>query len=262
MTNIKLPDVTLLMCASIEIDLHIRVLNYCRRHLDFGSVKLLTDVEREDWEDEEIDGIEFAKVPKIETYQDYSDCKINQMPKHVDTEFCFNVHTDGFILNPRAWEDDFLKYDYIGPPWAPFPDIAERTGVADWATGNGGFSIRSKKFLDLCEGLGHSKEFFYDAPDPFGLDDVICAQVNRKSFEEQGAVYAPIDIGFRFGIENGNTRFNMHGMADQGQFGFHGHLPHMCAGLKGEAKAIYREDYVRHKGIEEALKVCGACENC
>ena len=27
------------------------------------------------------------------------------------------IHSDGYVINPSAWRDDFLDYDYIGAPW-------------------------------------------------------------------------------------------------------------------------------------------------
>ena len=52
------------------------------------------------------------------------------------------IQHDGFILNHKAWDNEFLNYDYIGAPvyWM---------GNKLIEVGNGGFSLRSKKLLKI-----------------------------------------------------------------------------------------------------------------
>ncbi len=42
---------------------------------------------------------------------------INNLNDHVETDYMLIVQGDGFIVNPDAWDDEFLDYDYIGAPW-------------------------------------------------------------------------------------------------------------------------------------------------
>ena len=39
------------------------------------------------------------------------------------------IWTDGFIVHPEMWRDEFLKYDYIGAPW-PLPKEGDATTPA------------------------------------------------------------------------------------------------------------------------------------
>lgn len=42
---------------------------------------------------------------------------IKELNKYIETDYVLIVQYDGFILNPKAWMDEFLEYDYIGAPW-------------------------------------------------------------------------------------------------------------------------------------------------
>ncbi len=42
---------------------------------------------------------------------------IKRINSYVATPFALVIQYDGFILNPDAWRDEFLDYDYIGAPW-------------------------------------------------------------------------------------------------------------------------------------------------
>ena len=61
------------------------------------------------------------------------------MNNYFDTDYVLTFQSDGFILNPDAWTDEFFNYDYIGAPW----------GDNRYAVGNGGFSFRSKKLMNF-----------------------------------------------------------------------------------------------------------------
>lgn len=65
---------------------------------------------------------------------------IKELNKYIETSYVLIIQYDGFILNPDAWTDEFLEYDYIGAPWW-YTD--------DCNVGNGGFSLRSKKLLEI-----------------------------------------------------------------------------------------------------------------
>ena len=71
------------------------------------------------------------------------------------------IQDDGHIVNPSLWDEEFLKYDYIGLPW-PFEDswiekqLKEQRPIIRKVypknrVGNGGFSLRSRKFLEFSD---------------------------------------------------------------------------------------------------------------
>jgi len=76
------------------------------------------------------------------TVQDYSRFIIKGLANYVTTNFALIVQWDGYGLNGVNWQPEFIKYDYIGAPWPTWPDIKGNHRV-----GNGGFSLRSKLWL-------------------------------------------------------------------------------------------------------------------
>lgn len=131
---------------------------------------------------------------------DYNDYIINYLHADIKTDFCMIIQADGFPINLDAWDDLFLKYDYIGAPWYSQPWPLEKT------VGNGGFSIRSKKMLQ------ESSELAYDKSSGTPEDVFLC-RMKDQELKSRGIVFAPHDVAYRFSVED---------MYYKGQFGFHG----------------------------------------
>jgi hypothetical protein len=70
--------------------------------------------------------------------QDYSKTLWYEVPLCVHTSHMLIIQWDGWVINPQAWTDDFLSFDYIGAVW---PWHKENR------VGNGGFSLRSTKLM-------------------------------------------------------------------------------------------------------------------
>lgn len=142
---------------------------------------------------------------------------LSQLPSYIKTSHYLIVQTDGFILNPEAWEDDFLKYHYIGAPWGhhplhywpPHAPVGPKTSV-----GNGGFSLRSRLLGMTVQSIFHelSKQSQFVTESWYPEDCFISRDI-RHLLEEKGLTFAPEDIAFRFSCENKDYT---------GQFGFHG----------------------------------------
>ena len=116
------------------------------------------------------------------------------------------------------WNNDWLQYDYIG---APFP-ISEN---AYWANngervrvGNGGFSLRSRKLLEMPLKnnwkLRQEQGFFNE-------DGNVCCYW-RKEFLEEGIKYAPLELAVKFSFE---TPVQENDFGKTRTFGFHRNLP-------------------------------------
>ena len=90
---------------------------------------------------------------------DYGEFAIKELYKFIDTEFVLTINDDGFIINPFMWDKQYLQYDFIGAPWGRDYHFRKKPiGVTEegWKVartqnlvGNGGFSLRSKKFLEV-----------------------------------------------------------------------------------------------------------------
>lgn len=187
-----LPNVTLLGVDGVDAARLARAAAICRRGLAFGAVKLLSALPS---------GDPYAiAIPPIASREHYSRFIVKELDRFVDTTHVLVIQHDGFVLNPDAWDDEFLVYDYIGAPWA-------------WATdgmtvGNGGFSLRSKRLLSI---LRSDPEIAECHPE----DQIIC-RTHRRRLEARGIRFAPEELARRFSIEG-----SRHGRKWSGEFGFH-----------------------------------------
>lgn len=135
----------------------------------------------------------------------YSYFCLKELPKYINTEFCLVVQHDGFIINPDVWTEEFMYYDYVGAPW---PDnYVNRVG-------NGGFSLRSKKFLDACI------EIFKDVEINEHEDLLACVHYYDK-MKEFGVKFAPPDLAAKFSLEHW-TEYHLNNNKTFPTFGFHG----------------------------------------
>jgi Protein of unknown function (DUF5672) len=139
-----------------------------------------------------------VEIPKINSSFDYSKFIIKELYKFIKTEFVLICQLDGFAINPLSWTDHFLKYDYIGAPWFFIPTAFQ--------VGNGGFSLRSKRLLDICA------KYDYNISCPPEEDVFICRSI-KNSLTEQGIRFAPVEVASMFSVEN---------KIYENQFGFHG----------------------------------------
>ena len=138
--------------------------------------------------------------------QDFCEFLIHGLADHIETDACITVHWDGYAVHADRWTDEFLEYDYIGAPWPPSiePDPALRVG-------NGGFSLRSRRWLDA----GRS------APAYAGEgEDVFCCRKHLGHYQARGCRVAPMDLALRFSVEHQIPEHPA--WPTSNSFGFHG----------------------------------------
>jgi hypothetical protein len=145
-------------------------------------------------------GSKFVKINPISDKTEYSRLMIKEIGKHIETDHFMVIQYDGMPTDANKWNNDFLKYDYIGAPW-PW-------GPVDRRVGNGGFSIRSRKLSDLC--LTENVVF-----DNSNEDTFICQQY-RDFLEHNGIRFSPIELAKNFSAEIPGGKFPT--------YGFHGTL--------------------------------------
>lgn len=116
-----------------------------------------------------------------------NECCLYEMPQYITCDHALGVQWDGFIVNPEAWTDEFLEYDYIAPPW-PLTNIVN----PGWRVGSGGFCLFSRQMAQLWGKL--------DDPHP-APNDWQTGAIKRASFEKRGMKYAPLELAMRFGEE-------------------------------------------------------------
>lgn len=137
---------------------------------------------------------------------------VEELPNYIHTDLVLTVHWDGYAINPKLWDNAFLEYDYIGAPW-PKTTLKEFQADARCApnwVGNGGFSIRSKKWLEATRTLA-----------PLHKDtneDVFFCRIHPSHFLAAGCRFAPFELAQRFSYE-----LPTDGYPDPFKsFGFHG----------------------------------------
>ena len=147
-------------------------------------------------------------------YEEYSRFIVYDLHKHIDTEFALIIQHDGFVTSPDKWNDTFMNYDYIGAPWPlPTDGFSYRDAFGNLIrVGNGGFSLRSKKLLSLPTKLNLEWKSYFG----FFNEDGFFTCHNRHLFENEGCVFAPLEVAKYFSHENkipeieGITPFGFH----------------------------------------------------
>lgn len=144
---------------------------------------------------------------------------VQQTNKYILDDFCLNVQHDSTIINNRKWNDLYLKYDYIGAPW-PMNIIQASDMVAGRiqdiknVVGNGGFSLRSRKFVEESAKLGWNHK----------NEDLNICVFNYDKMIETGINFAPPEIAVQFSVEHPTPYkyFSREMLVSYDSFGFHG----------------------------------------
>lgn len=191
----KLDNVTLIAYTSVNLDGHIKALEYSCKGIIFGEVKLISHEKPETLPD----FISHEFCPKMSNIDEWNYGTIYEMPKHINTEFCLLIHDDGFVVNPESWKDEFLEYDYIGAPW-PLPNdtFSFRDINGEIIRVGNSVSLRSKKLLDLPIETNMKWESFHGF---YNEDGFICVN-NRHLYLEAGCKFADIDVAKYFSHES------------------------------------------------------------
>lgn len=207
---IDLKNVTIVSVACLRVPETIKAIHKSMCGINFGASKLLTS---EDFTD---DIIEIIKIDRLD-YENYNRFVVFELYKYIDTDYALIVQDDGYVINPEMWRDEFFNYDYIGAPWMlppPNDSISFRDPFGNiMRVGNGGFSFRTKKLLEMPTKLNLEWRSYYG----YFNEDGFFTCHNRHLIEAQGCVYAPIDVAKYFSHEaeipeiQGITPFGFHG---------------------------------------------------
>ena len=153
------------------------------------------------------------KHTKPLTYYQYTFFMMYCLHTYIDTDFCLTVQDDGWVLDGKNFRKEFYDYDYIGSPthaglhgdnlylqfsWQQFdnPTVVQ----------NGGFSLRSRKFLEAPakHGIMHTLHNV----EPFINEDVQLSCLLRPQMESVGVKYAPLWLAKTFGMEYKGPKFH------------------------------------------------------
>lgn len=195
--------------------LALHALQRCAAQVDFARVVLFTS--QEGMRLSLPAGIEALEIDALRSGSDYSRWVVTSLPTHIRTSHVLISQWDGFVTHPQAWSDDFLAWDYIGAVW---PDQPRNRNV-----GNGGFSLRSQKFLHAAQALKLNN---------FHPEDQVLCRDHRQILETQhGIRFAPPAVARRFAYENEKPQ--------QPTFGFHGPYNLPYAMHEGDLMALMEQ---------------------
>lgn len=197
-----------------------KVIDCCSDLFKFDRRLLISTAKPEEYSGD------FHPVERL-TWHGYNDYILG-LGKLVNTDYCLIVQTDGYIVNPQLWDDAWLEYDYVGAPWPhqqswierQFPQM-QKFYNANTRVGNGGFSLRSRKFLE-CSNL-------YDTCQGVGEDQFLCCE-KYQDMIKAGIKFAPPEIAIKFSVENPVIELGIEDWMDvrhpnfnkTKSFGFHG----------------------------------------
>lgn len=186
-----LKDVTLVGVEGVDVERLLLAAKVCMHYCVFEDVRLF--------------GAGASDSPYVThidymTIEGYARFVLQELHRHIETSHILLIQHDGFVLNPAAWTDEFLDYDYIGAPlW--FSDGAN--------VGNGGFSLRSKRLLECTSKLIKGPVW--------NPEDLLIFRDYRRQLEGMGMRFAPEELASKFCIDGSGNK----GTVWEGQFGFH-----------------------------------------
>lgn len=195
-----LPDITLFGVDSNANRLQ-EAANKCTKWIKFGDVVLLN--------------------PDIRSKEQYSRFIIDETYKHIKASHVLIFQHDGFVNNWKEWDNEWMQYDYIGAPWW-YNDGMD--------VGNGGFSLRSKRLMEILATDKYIKYVGLYHPE----DDVICRKYRKYLEAIYDIKFAPLDVAERFSFEG----YGQPTKYLKDQFGVHGSNP------RTKPQGVKRDRYV------------------
>lgn len=140
-------------------------------------------------------------------YYGYSAFCMYALHSYIDTDYALIVQHDGWALSADNWKDDWLNYDYIGGLvhaalvgeefYTNFGWIGQPNPIV---IQNGGFSLRSKKFMQALVHNGILPKM-YTIP-MLNNEDVQLTGFLRPALEKVGIKFAPDEEATMFAFEH------------------------------------------------------------
>jgi uncharacterized protein DUF5672 len=188
-----LKNVTLCAASCRDRALTARALEISLSHCEFADAVFFSD--------QPVQGsFRSERIEPFASLDDYEQFILTQLGKKIQTSHVLIIQWDGYVIDPESWRNEFLEYDFIGARWPWYED--------DYQVGNGGFSLRSRKLLEITALGGFPK------PGDGGEDHLICRTCRPNLEKEYGIRFAPNELADAFSHEVGEP--------DEPSFGFHG----------------------------------------
>lgn len=188
-------NVTLVAVATTEVEATAKALEYSTRQMSFDRVLLISHFNPEP----SSTTYEYIEISPFGSVGEWGKFVVFDLHQYIQTDYVILVHADGFIVNPQSWDDEFLKYDYIGAPWPiPRDSYSYRDRFGNIIRVGNSVSLRSLKLLKMPSEIGldwasADHGFFHE-------DGFLCVQ-NRHVLQGLGLAYAPLGVACRFSRE-------------------------------------------------------------
>lgn len=173
-----------------------KVIEWQRKHFHFEGEVVIGR------EHPQIHGIDFYQTFPSDEWSWMMDLHIGHLLPLCTSRFILVYNCDGFIINPKAWTDEFLEYDYIGAPviesdWRYRLNFLQQFGAkvpqGRSIVGSGRFSLRSRKYLECSMGLRpNGAQFCFNKEDGY-----LCAE-KRFEMEGLGVKFCPVGLASLF----------------------------------------------------------------
>ena len=211
MAILNLPDVTLMAIDCVNPGRTLKALYYSSNLCNFGDIILLTDTKRwsPDFFEPKIKGLRTIHHVQGADRMEYELAVHREPIKHLKTPFMLFSEWDSSVLNPLAWDDFFLEFDYIGAPWIDHNDPGFPACDDSNRVGNGGFALKSARW---CQVIAELSINAHDTA-PQRISDSWACRTMRDELKKRGIEFADEATASRFSCEN---------RIYTGQFGYHG----------------------------------------
>lgn len=184
--------ISILAVTTIAHDLTRFAIENTLKNIDVDRVVTLSDINFYPQGD-------FHQIDTISSRNHYSRILLKEAYQYIETDNILVVQYDGMATDSASWNPEFLRFDYIGAPWY---------WRNDYKVGNGGFSLRSRRLMDLV--ANHEYAFIENLNE----DENICIY-NRQQLETAGMLFANIEKAAKFSHEREAGKkdtFGFHGM--------------------------------------------------
>lgn len=255
--KINLKNTTLVSISSINIEQTLLSLVITNFYADFERILLFTSAEIEQQYLRLFPQLEIIKIEPLKNVFEYSRFVIKELNQYIESDYCLITQYDGFILNPEKWDQNFLNYDYIGAPWPEKLSIISQAnqvvGSLDLSknrVGNGGFSLRSKKFLELSAQLDFDNLNFQCKS-----EDILICHYLYEYFIDHAIKFAPLDLAVKFSFEEIIKEYPQITWKDT--FGFHGknHLMPVFATLAERFDSLINSEEIIIERLKDELNL-------
>jgi len=191
---IDLKDVSLVAVATQDVEETVQAIEYSLKGMSFEKVQLFAHYNPQpDSKD-----YEFIKIDTFSSVGEWGKFIIFELYKFITTKHIILIHADGFIVNPESWNNEFLKYDYIGAPWQlPKDNFSFRDYYGNIIRQGNSVSLRSYNILKLPS----EKNIKWKADHDFFHEDGFLCVLSRHLLIKEGIEFAPLSVACKFSHE-------------------------------------------------------------